>query len=150
MYSLKKRYGGQVTFHRDTELKDMKTGKKTVTKDVFPIKSAIVLPSDLQPKFVYDLSYIANNKEFTMGGVFDSAQRKIIIDQRDLGSYIPRDRDYFTFDGMRYNIVRVTRFEFNTAYVVVGQEVQGAPVTEVHPEIVNQRCIFSDSASGVL
>jgi hypothetical protein len=147
---MKRRYGGEVTFHRDSEVLDFETGKKTVTKQVWNIKRAIVLPNDIQQKFVYDLSFIANNKEFTMGGIFDTGPRRLILDTKDLGDYIPRDHDYFTFDGSRYNIVRFQRFEYNTGYIVVGQEVQGAPVREVHTGIVRQRCLFSDSASEVL
>lgn len=150
LYGLKRRYGGKVTFHRDAEAKNLQTGKKTVTKSVWVIDQAIVLPSDVQPKFVYDLSYIANNKEFTMGGIFDTGPRRVILDSRDLGTYAPKDRDYFTFDGSRYEIVRVFRFEYNTGYIIVGQEVQGAPVNEVHLGIVRQRCIFSDGATQVI
>lgn len=150
LYQLKRRYGGSVTFHRPSEDLDLKTGKKTTTKQVWTVQKTIVLPSDVQPKFVYDLSYIANNKEFTMGGVFDTGPRRVILDSRDLGTYVPQARDYFTFDGTRYEIVRLQRFEFNTGWILVGQEVQGAPVNEVHKGIVHQRCLFSDSASGVL
>jgi hypothetical protein len=151
LYGLKRRYGGEVTFHRvlDEGL-DLKTGKKNVSKQVWTVKKAIVLPSDVQPKFVYDLSYIANNKEFTTGGIFDTGPRRLVLDQRELGDYVPQIRDYFTFDGMRYEVVRLQRFEFNTGYIMVGQEVQGASVNEVHPEVVNHRCLFSDSASGVV
>lgn len=151
LYGLKRRYGGSVTFHRvEDENLDLKTGKKNVDKSVWVVKRAIVLPSDVQPKFVYDLSFIANNKEFTTGGIFDTGPRRLILDSRDLGDYEPRMRDYFTFDGSRYEVVRASRFEFNTGWIIVGQEVQGAVVSEVHPEVVNQRCIFSDDASGVL
>jgi hypothetical protein len=150
LYGLKRRYGGSVTFHRVSEALDHKTGKKTVSKQVWEFKKTIVLPSDVQPKFVYDLSYIANNKEFTTGGIFDTGPRRVILDSRDLGDYVPQNRDYFTFDGKRYEIVRFQGFEFNTGYIVIGQEVQGAPVNEVHEGIVRHRCLFSDSASGVL
>jgi len=146
LYSLKRRYGGSVTFHRDSEVLDFETGKKAVTKTVWVIKRAIVLPSDVQPKFVYDLSFIANNKEFTMGGIFDAGPRRIILDSKDLLGYVPQDRDYFTFDGSRYNIVGVRRFEYNTGYIIVGQEVKGAPVREVHLVSARHRCLFTQSA----
>lgn len=147
LYSMKRRYGGFVTFHRDTEVLDFENGTKTVTKQVWDIQRAIVLPSDVQPKFVYDLSFIANNKEFTMGGIFDAGPRRLILDTKDLGDYVPQNRDYFTFDGERYEIVRFQRFEYNTGYIVIGSRVQGAPVRGVHTGVVRQRCLFSDSAS---
>lgn len=150
LYSMKKRYGGEIIFIRDTEIKNFETGKKDVSKETFRVKRAIVLPNDVQQKFVYDLSYIANNKEFTMGGIFDTGPRRVILDARDLNGYVPQNRDYFTFDGSRYDIVRFQRFEYNTGYIVIGQEIQGAPVRGVYTGIVNHRCLFSDSASGVL
>lgn len=147
IYALKRRYGMKITFFRDDEDLDLRTGKKTVDKLVVPVNRAIVLPNKSVPKFVYDLSFIATNKNFTMGGVFDAGKRRIILDSRDLtNGYIPRNRDYFAFENRRWDVIEVSEFEFNTGYLVVGQEVTGAPVREWHEERARNRCIFTDSA----
>jgi hypothetical protein len=146
MYALKRRYGGEVIFHRDEEDLDLRTGKKTVDKVTQRVKRAIILPNTQLQKFVYDLSFIATNKNFTMGGVFDTGKRRIIVDARDLGTYVPENRDYFTFENRRWNVIEASEFEFGVGYIVVGQEVKGAPVREWREERARNRCIFTDSA----
>jgi hypothetical protein len=148
LYSLKRRYGAEVAFFRDSEAKDLRTGKKTVTKAIVAVKRAIVLPNTGLPKFVYDLSYIATNKNFTMGGVFDTAKRRLILDSRDIGSYVPANRDYFTYENRRWNIIETQEFEIGVGWMIVGQEVQGAPVREWHEERARNRCIFTDEAES--
>ena len=145
LYRLKRRYGGSVTFHRDLEELDTRTGKKTVTKTVWDFKWAILLPNVLVSKFVYDLTYIASNKNFAYGGIFDTSKRRLILDSKDLGTYVPRLDDYFTFDNKRWNVTEIHDFEFNTGKLIVGQLVVGAPVREIHNESARTRCIFSDS-----
>lgn len=150
LYTLKKRYGGAVTFVRDTESLNTRTGKKTVTKTTKDVRRAIILPNTQVQKFVYDLSYIANAKNFTYGAIFDTSTRKLILDSRDLGTYVPQQRDYFTFENDRWNVIEVHKFEFNTGYLVVGQRVEGASVRDVHNESARVRCIFSQSVAEVL
>jgi hypothetical protein len=94
---------------------------------------------------VYDLTYIAANKNFTYGGIFDTGKRRLILDSKDIGSYEPRIGDYFTYTNKRWNVTEVHAFEYNTGYTIVGQFVDGAPVREIHNESARSRCIFSDT-----
>jgi len=147
IYSLKRRYGGKVTFHRDSETLNTETGKKVVVKQVWKFKKAIVLPYDQSQRFSYDLSYIASNKNFTYGAIFDTSMRRVILDSRDTGEYEPQQRDYFTMDNRRWDVIDVRKFEFDTGYMVTGQEVTGAPTREVHEEKARNRAIFSQEVS---
>jgi hypothetical protein len=150
IYSLKRRYGGKVNFHRDSETNDLRTGKKSVDKIVVTVNTAVILPNAGMQKFVYDLSYIATNKNFTMGAVFDTGKRRLIVDTRDFtDGYLPEMRDYFTFENRRWNIIEASEFEFGIGWLIVGQEVVGAPVREWHEERARSRCIFSDSSEVV-
>jgi len=148
LYSLKLRYGGNVTFLRDTETLNTRTGKKTVTKETWDFNRVIVLPYMEEQKFVYDLSYIANAKNFTYGAVIDTSRRRLILDAKDAGDYEPRMRDYFTFENARWDVTEVHKFEFETGYIIVGQRVEGAPVRDVRNVSARVRSIFSDSASA--
>lgn len=145
LYRLKRRYGTKVSFIRDSETLNLETGKKSVSKTTWDFKHAIILPNTQSQQFVYDLAYIAGNKNFTEGAVFDSGHRKLILDAKDLGTYTPQQRDYWTYDNERWNIIKVQKFELNTGYVITGQRVEGSPVRDVHNERARNRCIFSDS-----
>lgn len=138
-----------MTFHQSNEGNNYRTGKKSISKDVWQFNHVIVLPSVQSTKFVYDLSFIASNKNFTMGGFFDTSKRKLILDAKDatIEDYEPQQRHYFTLDGKRWEVTEVHKFEFNTGWLIVGTEVTGAPVREVHMEKARNRAIFSDSAS---
>lgn len=144
LYRLKRRYGAKVTFVRDTETLNTKTGKKTVSKATWDFRFAIILPNAHSQKFVYDLSYIAGNKNFTMGAILDTGHRKLILDAKDAGTYEPQLRDYFTYDNERWVVTNVQTFELNTGYMITGQRTEGSPVRDVHNERARTRCIFSD------
>lgn len=145
LYQLKRRYGTRVTFHRDNETLDTELGTKIVIKQTWEIKYAILMPTTQQQKFVYDLSYIAGNRNFTMGAIFDASFRKLILDSKDLGSYIPQQRDYFTFEGKRWNLFEIHKFELGAGYMVIGQQIDGALPRETHNKNTRNRAIFSDS-----
>lgn len=145
LYRLKRRYGAKVTFIRDAAVLNLETGKKTTTKTTWDVKRVIVLPNSLSQQFVYDLAFIAGNKNFTEGGVFDTGSRKLILDAKDAGTYVPKMRDYLTLDNERWRVIKVQKFEMNTGYMITGQITEGSPVRDVHNERARNRCIFSDS-----
>jgi hypothetical protein len=147
LYRLKRRFGAKITFIRDSASLDLETGKKTTTKATWDIRRVIVLPNSLNQQFVYDLAYIAGNKNFTEGAIFDTGQRKLILDAKDIGTYVPQMRDYFTYDNERWHVIKVQKFELNTGYMITGQIVEGSPARDVHNENARNRCIFSQTAS---
>lgn len=146
LYRLKRRFGAAITIIRDTETLDPRTGKKVVTKQTWEVKRAILLPNTQLPKFAYDLAYIANAKNFTYGAIFNTSDRRVILDSKEVpDTYEPQQEDYFTFENRRWNIVQIGEFEYNTGYFLVGQRVEGAPVRDVHNANARNRSIFSQS-----
>ena len=124
VYRLKRRYGSIVDFYyRTSSTVNLETGQKTVVKDFFRVNRAIVLPSDIHREFRYDLTFIATNKNFTYGGHFDTSQRRIIVDRKD----VPLGRElevgqYCIYDGRRYELKQVEEFEERTSYFIVVKE----------------------------
>lgn len=145
LYNLKRRYGGVVTFHREVNNNDYRNGVNDLTILDWKFQKVIVLPRSLEQKFVYDLSYIANNKNFTMGAVFDTSAKRIILDARDKRDYEPALRDYFVIQGKRYDITQIDAFEFDTGYVITGQQTEGSKPRQVHTVKVRNRTLFDDS-----
>jgi hypothetical protein len=124
LYRLKRRYGEPLRIiWRESSTVNRETGEKTVTHDAFTVNRAIPLPSVIQREFSYDLAYIAAGKNFTYGGFFDTSVRRFIIDTKDL----PVDFEisvgqYFVFDGQRYDVKQVERFEDARAFFVTGKQ----------------------------
>lgn len=125
LYSLKREYGFPVNFVWNTEsTPNYETGKKTVEKDSLTVNRALVLPSSIQRNFVYDLTVIASNKNFTYGGLFDLRSRHIVIDRQD----IPADFEikigyYVIVKGQRFEIKAVEAYDDLSAFVLDAEQV---------------------------
>ena len=63
---------------------DYAEGEYAVTYATTTVKKAIVLPKTALRHFVYDLSFIAANRNFTTGGLYDRNDLIIMIDSKDL------------------------------------------------------------------
>lgn len=88
LYRLKRNYPAKITIRKTlATYKDLETGEVTRPNRSFDIRRAIALPERRIPDFIYDLSYIAANKNFAYGGQFSSSTRLVIIDAKD----VPRD-----------------------------------------------------------
>ncbi len=134
LYSLKRQYGGTLSVYRlnDAET-DVRTGRKTIDKDVFVVRRAIVLPVKVSREVLQSISQISANKAFVYGGSFDSGLRKFIIDARDLpaGFEFTND-DWLVYNGRRYEIKAIWEFKFGAAWIVVGKELMGRTAEQVH------------------
>jgi len=124
LYSLKRGYGFPITLHRIlSESLNVETGQRSIEIEHLKIKRAIILPAELQRKFERD----SLNKDFSYGALYDTAIRKIIIDVRDLGDFKIEIDDYFIWDGKRWQVNEIVDLEYNTAYLIIGRLVEGAP-----------------------
>jgi len=117
IYRLKRNYGVTVVLRQiNSSSQNRSTGVLTVARTATTINRAILLPTRLQRDFTYDLSFIAANKNFTYGGLFDTNVRVLIIDAKDLPSgYTSSLDDYFVYSGEKYEIVSVEKCEGDTA-----------------------------------
>ena len=88
---LKRRFGVSIDLlSKDSGTLNPLTGSITVTEDLHNIKRAIVMPAREKSDFVYDIAYLAANKNFTSGGFFNSSTVDLIVD----GSDLPEDYDF--------------------------------------------------------
>jgi len=106
LYSLKRRYGLPITIHRATSSEvDIINGEQTQEITTYKIKKAVVLNTKQARDFAYDLSYIAANKNFTYGALFDAGTRTILIDAIDLPTgFILLQDDGIIYNHERYEI----------------------------------------------
>jgi len=134
LYSLKRQYGGTVSVYRlnDAET-DVRTGRKSINKDVFVVRRAVILPVTVSREVIQSISQISANKAFVYGASFDSGLRKFIIDARDLPEGFEFTNDYWlVYNGRRYEIKAIWEFEFRAAWIIVGKELMGRSPEQVH------------------
>ena len=152
LYSQVNRKGVRVTFNRTTkgtlDATALENGEVTTTREAWELP-AILLPDSLDRRFVYDLSYIATNKNFTYGALFDTATRKILVRQADL-EFEPQIDDAMLFDEERWNIKQVIKFEYNVGFLLVGQRVDGAVNQATYIGKTRDRLVLQDTPSAVL
>ena len=129
VYNLKKRYGQIITLTRQTTAgtTDYTTGVVSgrVTSDLI-VKKAVLLPSRSVRTFTYDLAFIAANKNFTYGGLYDKSQRRLIIDQKDItGSFVVDLDTTVTIGTKKYEVKEVVEYEEQSAILLVIVETKG-------------------------
>ena len=86
LYQLKKDWGIAMDLRNQTSVVDRKTGMTQKSYASLSVRRGILLPVKLTPSFVYDLSFIAANKNFTYGGLFGAGSRVVIVDGSDVPS----------------------------------------------------------------
>ena len=117
LYKLKRGYGMNVLFRIPTTNEyDITTGAVTREYTEVNVRRAVVLPNRLTRDFVYDLAYIASNKNFTEGGYFDKSQPNIIVQNNDLKGNIPNLEWECTFQNKEYVVKEINATEDNEGY----------------------------------
>ena len=130
LYQLKKVYGVPLSLHETiSQTTDYLAGTSVPVERVCQISRAIVLPRKAERDFVYDLTYIAQAKNFTYGGFFDQNDRGIILHTKD----IPKDWTFkvgmwITLNNKKYNIVKFDDYDpFGRAVILAVKHVEGQP-----------------------
>ncbi len=123
VYKLKRLLGVSIILRQEASGSyDLETGAVSRTFTDVTIKRAVVLPSRQIRDFVYDLSFIAGNKNFTYGGMFDTQTRHVLIDAKDI-SVIPTLNDKIIYQNRMYMIVEIQEAEISRAYFIRIKEI---------------------------
>ena len=109
IYALKRAFGAKIQVYRVTsETHNVRTGVIDRIYSKQTIRRAVVLPNNITRDFVYDLSFIAANKNFTYGGLFDPEQRNMILDAKDVSNgFVPNNNDYVIYNNERWLVAKV-------------------------------------------
>ena len=83
-YRLVRRWGQSITLTRTaSSVSNITTGVVTPDQDVMTVKRALVLSGTIRPRFIYDIGYLAANKNFTYGGEFSQRDVTIVFKLED-------------------------------------------------------------------
>ena len=129
IYHLKTRWGFPLTYFNPTsQTHDPKTGEISRLYDQVNINRAVILPTNLHRAFVYDLAYIAANKNFTEGAYFDKTLSRVIIDINEFPQgFAPDLNHHMEYSGGRHEIRSIQIFEDRRSYVFSVEGVLNAP-----------------------
>ncbi|CAL1125571.1 unnamed protein product [Cladocopium goreaui] len=150
LYRMKRNYGATIDIYKlistDT---NVRTGKKTVVRDVTRIRRAPVLPG-LQKRIVnQSISLISANKQMVMGGTYDMSRRRFIVDRRDAPE-LPElgTDDWVVYDHRKWQIESVEEFEVHAGWVITGRELVGEVPDEILQLSADHLLVLGSTASG--
>lgn len=151
LYKLKLDYGFPLDIYRFTsQAIDTKTGKKTVTRQKVEVPLAVILAENDARKFAYSRAFIAENRQFTIGGYFDVGTRVCILDAEDLPlDFIPQLDDYFVAEQIRYQVSKVGNLMGDYGFLVAVKETKGLePLQVLHESITSSVGLKQGAANG--
>jgi len=148
VYDLKRDYGFPITVVKTVSIDmDLKSGVKRPILSYHKIKRAIFLPSRMFRSFVYDLSYVASNKNFTAGGFFDPIDRVIFLDARDISEIEPDDR--VIYNNEEYIVTEIRDFIEQTIYGVKMRHTTGQAFNDPSNQVIIETITVTGSVVGV-
>jgi len=120
--SLKRQHGQPIILYKTTTqatidwTQGTASGRETETKT---IRKAIMLPARTNRSFNYDATYLASNRNLTVG-VYNLKQRDVIIDRDDIGSFGLNIRTRIRFNDLDYTIEDLQDYEEqNAVYLTI-------------------------------
>jgi hypothetical protein len=151
LYKLKQNYGFPLDIYRVLRNDvNLATGRKTVLKTKFPVRRAILIQAPmLARKFSYDLTYLAANKNFAYGALYDVESTAFLIAVDDLPrGFVPTLDDYVIYNHKRYNVTEAELLDHKMAFFLKLKEAKGATVHEVHDVSVTSNIFIAQEASN--
>lgn len=146
LYRLKKNFGVPVRiYHPIQNSYDLTTGDIQRDYAIHLVRKAIILTADIRRDFVYALSYIAANKNFTYGALFENNTRPIIIDYADLPDFTITTDDHVEYDGRRYQIKQVQEAAKHRGVILIVENINAAETVGVPISVETDIEFTSDS-----
>jgi len=138
LYQARRQWGVPAKLVRETSgVFDTKTGKSSPTRVYHDIRQFVTWQAMTAQKFEYDMSYVAANKNFTYGGLFEVGDRVAIIDRADLDLEIKLS-DWIIYDSKRFTIKRLTELDFNVGYMLhLRVLAQDPPYQVIDKEVIH-------------
>lgn len=130
VYRLKRNYGLTVYLRQIvSSTPNVETGKVVTIYRVTKLRKVPALPSDKIRDFAYDLSYVAANKNFTYGALFDRSIRFFIIDRKDITGEITLS-DNLIFESQQYDPIDISPSATNKSYLIKAKALDSTIVED--------------------
>lgn len=147
VYDLKRDYGFPILITKTLNVTtNIEEGTKRPTLSYRNVKRAIFLPARTFRSFVYDLSYVASNKNFTTGSFFDPTDRIIFLDTRDITNFEIAIDDRIIYNNEEYIVTEVHDFIAQTLYGVKMRHVAGQALKDPSNQTIQETITITDIA----
>lgn len=152
LYRLRRRWGVPGTLYQvDPGTLDLDTGQTTDVKTKYDIPNLLTWTVSEQFKFEYDLAFVAANKNFTYGAVFEIGDRIAILD----AVYLPkgfkiRENDYVVYNARRYDLKRWDILDGEAGYLLHLRHTQGTLPGQIIEIKYRHRLNISQDIAGEL
>lgn len=130
LYRLRHDYGKRASLYKMTvSAPNLQTGQKSTVRTRYKVRRMIILPITIQNKFEYDLSFIAANKNFTLGGFFEAGDRIVIIDAKDLpANHLLTMNHYIYTENRWYSVHKFESLLYEFGWMIHARQTQQASV----------------------
>lgn len=149
LYNLKRDYNVQATVCQvlDT-VTQYTTGKRTISRNLYHIRRAIMLPAEEQRKVEQGIAHLSTNKWFTSQAGFDLEEALFIFDAKDLpdGFRFNID-DFIIVDGEYHKVTEVDEYEYDAGWVIKTHLDKGAVFTATLDVFAESTLMLSQSAN---
>ncbi len=148
LYTFKQDYSVSLELYtRVGSAVNLETGVKTLTKLVFKIDRAVLLPRQVVRTA---LMLPGSGDTFKYGGLIDQGKRIVIIDINDYPStYEVRPNDYVVINTQRYNIKDATLHDDRTAVLLTLEETIGEQPARIITENLIEELHLQSRARNV-
>lgn len=128
------------------------TGSSTVSRTVQDVRRCVTFSVKQTSRFEYDLSYVAANKNFIHGGIFNVGDRIFILDARDVPANfeIRLDTTHIVFGSKKWDVASYEKLDHDVGYIIASRETQEAAPKHVVSRISHQILSFEQTISGEL
>jgi len=150
LYKLKKDFGAPISIiYATTSTVNLETGATTVDESSFKIAKAIVLGNKETRAAIYDLTFLAANKNFVYGGLFDKTTRVLVVDNRDLPSgYTPTLDHRCILEDERYQFKSIEKTVPSAGWLITCVKLGNQTTENVITIPVENRMDTSHGTSG--
>ena len=128
------------------------TGRETVSRVYVHLRRCITFSVKQTTRFEYDLSFVAANKNFTYGGLFNVGDRVFIL----MSEHLPEDfsisveNTFIIFDNAKWDIAAFEKIDHDAGYIISARKTEGSSRKTEHLITVNQVLSVEQTIAGTL
>jgi hypothetical protein len=118
-------------YYPTTNTFNVSTGGISRSYSVFNMKKVLILPTNLERDFDYDIAFLAANKNFTFGGFFDKDNVVVLIKYADLRGHIPVLEDHVIYLNKKWQVKKSQEYADLQCYIVNIISLKGESFSQI-------------------
>lgn len=147
LYRLRRTFRCEASLYFESEATkepNLETGEvPAASRSVIKLRNFISFDETARRRFEYDLSFIAANKNFTYGGIFESGDRIGLLQYVDTGEdFVLTDDHYFVFDNTKFRPFKYVKLDHHLGYLIHMRRVQTELFSQIHQHTLEHTLIL--------